>query len=257
MASTRLTIQVTSTNSTAVSTSLPLMWAPGGTPIPATGALGGNYGNVDLYTFAGTSFEDRQLLTFLDGDTAFIGNPAKGRPVCKKASSTSRKGCVSYRMDDATGLVQIGGVIGRVAANGLSIYTNGIGRADDSEGETFNERTFSQRFGYPGSGKRYGQTWKWTYDNVPEGISSVKLTLRKNGTFQLATGYDGEKPTVRKGTYRLTAPGRLVLKGRFGTETHSFGVRFGKFDTAEPTKGIWLTYGKGKHVDVFTLKAVK
>jgi hypothetical protein len=252
-----LNVQVTSTNSAPVGTSLPLMWAPGGPPLPATGDLTGrNYGNVDLYSFAGTSYEDRQLLTFLDEDTAYIGLPAKGRPSCPTASETKRTKCVAYRYDESTGLVSIGGAIGKVAAK--SIYTNGIGRADDQDAEeTFNSRTFTQRVGYPSPGKRYGGTWKWTYDNYPDGLTFARITLRKNGTFELAWAYDNEKAKSRKGSYIVYAPGQLRLQGAFGVEFHTLAVRAKPNGTADPSLGIWLTFGKGKSVTGALLKPVK
>ena len=248
-----LDIQVTSSNAPTVNASLPYMWAPGGAPLPATGDLTGrNYGNVDLYTFSGTSYEDRELLTFLDGDTAFIGLPPKGRPDCPSPSATKRAGCVSYRYDTSTGLVQVGGAIGRVLPK--SIYTEGIGRGDDENGETFNKRVFTQRVGYPSPGKKYGATWQWTYDNYPDGLSFVKLTLRKNGTFYLKYTIDYKKSTVRVGTYSLTAPGLLKLKGKFGTELHTFAVRARSNGKADPSLGVWLMIGKGKHPDGALLK---
>ena len=248
-----LNIQVASSNSSPVGASLPLMWAPG-SPVVGSGDLTGrNYGNVDLYEFAGTSYEDRQLLSFLDAETAYIGNPAKGRPTCASASETKRTGCVAYHYDDATGVVQIGGAIGKI--KGKSVYVEGIGRADDQgAGETFNQRTFTKRVGYPAPGKRYGATWSWRYDNYPDGLSFVKLTLRKNGTFELRTAELGEQAKLKTGTYALTAPGRLRLKGSFGTELHTLAVRAKSNGKADPAKGVWVTFGKGKNVTVVPLK---
>lgn len=248
-----LDIEVTSSDSGSVGTTLPLMWAPG-TSVPGDDSLAGrNYGDVDLYEFAGNSYEDRQLLSFLDDETAFIGNPAKGRPTCTSASETARRGCVAYHYDKGTGIVQIGGAIG--IRQGKAVYVEGIGRSDDSGGETYNQREFVQLVSYPAPGKRYGITWKWTYDNVPDGLTSVKLTLRKNGTFVLAVAEDYKKPKVKKGTYALTAPGRLRLKGKFGVELHTFVVR-SVSGVAAPQKGAWLTFGKGKNADVVPLTRV-
>lgn len=253
-----LNIHVTSTNSTSVDASLPYMYAPGGAPLPATGDLSGrNYGNVDLYVAnGGNSYEDRQILSFLDGATAFIGPPAKGRPTCKSASATKREGCVTYRYDTGTGLVQIGGAIGRVTPK--SVYVEGIGISDDSDGELFNKRTFSQRIGYPSPGKKFAGSWKFSFSQFLEsGPTLVKLTLRKNGTFSLTSAYGTDKAKTKSGTYALTAPGRLRLKGKFGKEFHTFAVRTTTQGKAAPKKGIWFTLGKGKNIDAVPMKPGK
>jgi hypothetical protein len=255
-----LNIQVTSNNSSTVNTSLPFVWAPGGTPIPANGDLTGrNYGNVDLYTAnGGNSYEDRQMLSFLDGELAFIGPPSKGRPVCTSGSSVARKGCVTYRYDTATGLVQIGGAIGHVTPK--RVYVEGIGIADDSDGELYNHRTFAQRIGYPSPGKTYAGSWHFSYSQfLDSGPALVKLTLNKNGTFSLKYGYgdDDGKVTTRTGTYALVAPGRLRLKGTFGSEIHTFAVRTTTAGKAKPAKGIWFTLGTGKHTEAVPMKPGK
>jgi hypothetical protein len=248
-----LEIGVTSSDSGSVGTTLPLMWAPG-TSAPGGDSLAGrNYGDVDLYEFAGNSYEDRQLLSFLDDDLAFIGNPAKGRPTCTSGSETARSGCVAYHYDKSTGIVQIGGAIG--IRQGKAVHVEGIGRSDDSGGETYNLRDFVQLVSYPAPGKKFGLTWKWTYDNFPDGLTSVKLTLRKNGTFVLAAATDNKKPKVKHGSYALTAPGRLRLKGKFGVELHTFAVR-SVAGVATPQKGAWLTFGTGKNADVVPLTRV-
>jgi hypothetical protein len=254
-----LDVQVTSSNSSTVSASLPYMWAPGGTPIPATGDLTGlYYGNVDGYSSTGgVSYQDRDLLTFLDGATAYVGNPPKGRPRCRTASATGLSGCVAYRYDTSTGLVQIGDAIGRVMPT--SVYTNGIGTGDDSDGELFSERVFSERVDYPGVGKRYGGNWEFSYGQFMEtGPTFVRLSLRKNGRFELQTAFANGEAKTKRGTYALTAPGRLRLKGGFGTELHTLAVRTTNKGKAKPGKGIWLTLvkGKGTYVYVVPMKPV-
>lgn len=235
-------------------------WTPGGAPIPATGDLSGrHYGNVDLYTSnGGNSYEDRQMLSFLDDELAFIGPPGKGRPTCTTGSETKTKGCVRYRYDTANQIVQIGGAIGRAIPS--SVAVEGIGRADDGEGELFNRRTFSQRIKYPGPGNTYGGSWRFSYSQFLDvGLATVKLTLTKKGTFTLRYGYgdDDGKITTRTGTYSLTAPGRLRLQGKFGTELHTFALRTDKNGKVKPSQGIWFTFGQGKHVSAVPMKPGK
>ena len=133
------------------------------------------------------------------------------------------------------------------------------GSSDDSEGELFNKRTFSQRIGYPSPGKKFAGSWKLLVQSSSStsGPTLVKLTLRKNGTFSLTSAYGTDKAKTKSGTYALTAPGRLRLKGKFGKEFHTFAVRTTNKGKAHPSKGIWFTLGKGKNIDAVPMKPGK
>lgn len=243
-----VTVEVTSSDSPTVTATYPYLWTPGGDPLPATGDLTGvTYADTDIYTAGDDEYADRQMLTFLDDTTAYIGLWGGGRPTCGLGSTTRDRGCVRYYYDIATGLVQLGGRIGRVVSYGL--YTNGIGPIDQSGGgEEYSSRTWTERLTYPAAGTRLDGTWRMKLYNGwgVESIDRALLVLRRDGTFNLRYSYydylEGDQVTRRTGTYRFTGPGRLQFKGKFGTEVHTLALHVDKDGKADRSR-LWFTFG--------------
>ncbi len=233
-----LTVEVASTNAGPATASLPLLWSAGGTPLPATGNLTGrHYGwRVDFYEpHVGYRHEDFQL-SFLDDHRAFIGAAPKGRPRCPSVVEHGYTGCVPYRYDVSTGLVTIGGFIGRVLGNDL--YLSGIGRAETSN--SVSERVVSQRWRYVRNRLVLDGRWRW--DDLRGGgtRSVIDLALRPDRTFRLVTGTD-VRPVETTGTFRIPRHGKLVLLGTNGREVHTLAARLGPDGRPAPGLGVWFT----------------
>jgi hypothetical protein len=233
-----LTVEVGSSNAGTASASLPLLWAAGGTPLPATGNLvGRHYGwRVDRYEVHVGYVHDDYQLSFLDDHRAYIGAAPKGRPRCPSVVEHGYRGCVPYRYDASTGLVQIGGFIGRVLGNDL--YISGIGRAENVN--SVSERVVSQRWRYARKRMVFSGQWRW--DDLLHGSTRfvVDLTLRPDRTFRLVTGTN-EQPVEMSGTFRIPRHGKLVLLGTNSREVHSLGVRLGPDGQPAPGLGLWFT----------------
>lgn len=234
-----LEIDVTSSNAGTASTSLALLWAPGGTQLPATGDLKGrNYGwRVDYYEpHVGLKHQD-YMLSFLDDRRAFIGAPARGRPKCPSVDELGYAECVAYRYDVSTGLVQIGGFVGRVIGNDL--YISGIGRAETVN--AVSERVVSEGWRYAHRRMRFDGHWTWDVLTSPGGVRAVvDLTMRRDRTFRLITGTD-ERPVVTTGRFWIPRRGKLVLRGTHGRELHTLGVVRGPDGRPDPALGLWYT----------------
>ena len=220
--------------SPATSNTVTNLYAAGGPPIPATGDLTGLLlGSRDWADLDDTdnSTEEATSISFLDAGTAHIGASHRGRPRCRHAVSTlARTGCVAYRYDAATGLVQIGGAIGKVV--GHKLWISGIGQPPF--GEIYNEDLLGRHYSYPSVGTRFNGHWAGGYYRR----NPLHLVLRRNGTFRLTNGRIDD-PTTRQGHYRITAPGRLVLRSRTeGREVMTLAVR----ESSAPTFGLWLGF---------------
>lgn len=228
-----LTVEVVSSNAGTVSTTLPLLWTPGGTPLPATGDLAGrHYGwRVDYYELHVGYVADDHMVSFLDDHRAYVGAAPKGRPRCPSVEEYGYRGCVTYRYDASTGLVQIGGYVGRVL--GPDLYLSGIGRAETIN--SVSERIVSQRWRY--ARKRQVVDGHWRLEGSQH---VVDLTLRPDRTFRLVAGA-ASQTVETTGTFRIPRRGKLVMRGAAGREVHTLAVRLGPDGRPAPGLGLWYT----------------
>lgn len=260
-----LSATVSSSTTTPTNVAAGLFYSPGGDPLPATGDLTGlTYGWSDeVATPTGDSDGVRHsLLTFLDGDTAFVGDPTRGRPKCRTASPTERWGCLTYRYEKASGLIQIGGVVAKVVGRKLWVSNIGYPGAEAD----YNNRFLTSRAYFPKAGKRLAGHWAGSNGvaGAPGSAgrgAGADLVLRRNGTFQLvASRYvAGSAPARVKsaGTYRFARPGKLVLRTHANRRiVMTLAVSTTRQGAPTPGKGIWLVItDKDGHGDTFRLKA--
>jgi hypothetical protein len=83
----------------------------------------------------------------------------------------------------------------------------------------------------------------------------VALTLRRDSTFVLTDNW--RKKRTIKGRYEVFRNGRMVLRGKFGKEIHTFSVFASKTGKPRPTHGVVLGFGKGRHTGMFFLEPKK
>ena len=134
-------VTVTSDDTSPVSEVGPLLYAPGGDPLPATGDLTGvAFGYTDHGTYEGGdgSTSRDKLLTFVNKSTALFGTRDSVRPRCRKPDADPYDGCVRYRYDKATGLVVVSGYPARLI-NGRFWISRGDG---DYEDEAYSSERF-------------------------------------------------------------------------------------------------------------------
>ncbi|MBJ7359264.1 hypothetical protein [Nocardioides sp.] len=247
-------VHVSSDNTVPDSQVGPLLYAAGGDAIPATGDLTGvAYGYTDLARFEGgdgrTSSD--HLLTFVDADTALFGAPDGGAPRCSRPDEDLADGCVRYRYDESTGLVVVGAFPGKVVGKKLWISRGNPADDDDSYSS---ERFLTDHVAYPEAGKRFSGRWSGGEVKQFDWQPHYQLTLQRQGAFALRIFPGRGKPMSVSGTYRITAPGRLVLVRRSGRRTvHLLGVSTRPNGTPQPKKGVWVTFrtpdssGTGHH----------
>ena len=232
----QLTFTVTADGAAPAATTLNYVWAPTGAMTVSPGAdLQGTYFGVSGdYSENGTSYSDRAMLLFLTPDLAYYGVPDAGLPKCKTGSTSKTTGCLTYAYDPASHLIQVGGAIGRV--DDLGVRTIGLGITDIQGGDSFAQRHWTTRLSFPNAHNHYRGTWTWEDSwfcpGVPAGCREiVALTLRKDGTFALTDNW--RKKRTIKGRYDVARSGRMVLRGKFGKETHTFTVLLSNGGQAE------------------------
>ena len=210
-----LTFTVTSDDHPAQTLTVPHVWAAGGGPIP-----GG--GDLSRRTFAHQSNEKTPrgpirrvtMVAFLNGRVAYLGFPRRGRPHCQGVAGRWQrtKGCVPYRYDERTGLVQVGGLMGRWRRGSLYIE-NLVPRIPWLDG-VFSEIDLDPNVRFARRGERLAGTWRHRDFRERPGVHRVRLVLRRNRTFLLSYQYTGRQRVTHTGRYRVTAKGRLRLAGR-------------------------------------------
>jgi len=256
----QLTFTVTADGAAPAATTLNYVWAPTGAMTVSPGAdLKGSYFGVSgSYSENGTSYADRSMLLFLTPDLAYYGVPDAGLPKCKTGSTSKITGCLTYAYDPTSHLIQVGGAIGRV--DDFGVHTIGLGITDIQGGDYFAHRDWTTRLSFPNAHDRYRGIWVWKDSWFCPGVMGgcqelVVLTLRKDGTFVLTDNW--RKKRTIKGRYDVSRSGRMVLRGKFGKEIHTFSVLLSKAGKPSPKLGVALGFGKGRHTDVFFLEPRK
>jgi len=256
----QLTFTVTADGAAPAATTLNYVWAPTGAMTVSPGAdLKGSYFGVSgSYSENGTSYADRSMLLFLTPDLAYYHVPDAGLPKCKTGSTSKITGCLTYAYDPTSHLIQVGGAIGRV--DDFGVHTIGLGITDIQGGDYFAHRDWTTRLSFPNAHDRYRGIWVWKDSWFCPGVMGgcqelVVLTLRKDGTFVLTDNW--RKKRTIKGRYDVSRSGRMVLRGKFGKEIHTFSVLLSKAGRPSPKLGVALGFGKGRHTDVFFLEPRK
>ncbi|WP_154402768.1 hypothetical protein [Nocardioides speluncae] len=156
----------------------------------------------------GPAYSQRETLWFLSDRLVFLGVPTRGKPTCTpdKVVPDSYTGCQHYWWNKESNLLQIGRWVGRVTATGI-VYHHPVHNVPVR---------FEHRFGTARAGTRYRGTWTdQIYRGNEEWILTVRLTLRRDGTFTLAQSESGLISRMR-GRYRINQDGRLTLRLRDG-----------------------------------------
>jgi len=189
------------------------LWAPGGTPLPATGDLAGRwwvrYGEVG--ETGRQYFSDREVW-FLDRTWSFVGVPRAGVP---RRCAPDVAGCHRYRWDEqGTGYVEIGDrTIGLVTDQGvwLDLWDDGYGNSVPA--------LFSQRLAPLSTGSRLNGRWHWYRGGgVANGhdLTALGLRLRRSGSYVLTRTRGTGPARATRGTYDVLSRGRIRLSGGNG-----------------------------------------
>ncbi len=243
-----LTITATAAGAEPVSVTLPLLWAPGGPPLPGGGDLSGRgYGWSGYVSgvVGESSSRVTTMLTFVDDTYAFVGKPGRGLPTCPG------RGCVRYHYDPSTGLVQVGhDLIGQVL--GPRLYVEGLTYEDPELADFWPAAVLSDAVGTPRH-QRYSGTWSYSSRFYPDGLVEQRLTLNRNGTFRLRFRYDFNPQRKLSGTYHLGRSGGITFRSP-RTDTILNGTLLVREDLSgvpKPgTRGIWLILALHRDGDV-------
>jgi len=233
-----MTITVDADDAEPVSVTLPRLWAPGGPPIAGGGDLTGRgYGWSGFVSgvVAESSTRVTTMLNFTDHTYAYVGLPRRG-------IGCPAPGCVPYYYDTSTGLVQVGDdLIGQVL--GPELFIEGLTPPDPELGEFRASAVLDDAVGWTRH-ERYSRTWGYSTGTYPSGLVHQRLTLNRNGTYQLSFRYEDNPVRRLSGTYRFGGRGGIAFRNsRTGAVLRgTFLVREAPDGTPKPgSRGIWLT----------------
>ena len=184
-----------------------LLWAPGGAPLPggdslAGVVLGANGRGIETYQIESElSYRFSSRLHVVDDRFARRDTAPTGRCFLRTP------GCLRYRYDASTGLLQVGeGSVDRVRPR--SAYL------DDR---------VHRRLRFPRAGVRLAGTWRYRLRvDDARGVGDQRLVLGRDGTYALTATVANIDPLYRfriasAGRYRILERGRLQLTDRRGT----------------------------------------